>query len=42
MFKRVDVGNVGSRWQVLKEGIIPILLVRAEQGELVGRVGFTA
>jgi hypothetical protein len=42
MFEGVDVGDVGSRWQVLKEGVIPILSVGAEHGELVGGVGFTA
>jgi hypothetical protein len=42
MFEGVDVGDVGSRWQVLEEGVIPILSVGAEHSELVGGVGFTA
>ena len=42
MFKGVDVGDVGPRGQVLKEGVVTILLVGAEHGELVGGVGFTA
>jgi hypothetical protein len=42
MFEGVDVGDVGSRGQVFEEGVIAILLVGAERGELVGGVGFTA
>ena len=42
MFEGVDVGDVGSRGQVLEEGVITILAVGAERGVLVGRIGFTA
>ena len=42
VFEGVDVGDVGSRGQVLEEGVITILSVGAEQGKLVGGVGFTA
>jgi hypothetical protein len=42
VFKGVDVGDVGSRGQVLEEGVIAILLVGAECDILVGRIGFTA
>jgi hypothetical protein len=42
MFEGVDVGDVGSRGQVLEEGVVTILSVGAEHGELVGGVGFTA
>jgi hypothetical protein len=42
VFKGVDVGDVGSRGQVLEEGVIAILSVGVEHGVLVGRVGFTA
>jgi hypothetical protein len=42
MFEGMDVGDVGSRGQALEEGVIAILLVGAERGELVGGVGFTA
>ena len=41
VFEGVDVGNMGSRGQVLEEGVVTILLVGAERGEFVGRVGFT-
>jgi hypothetical protein len=40
VFEGVDVGDVGSRGQVLEEGVIVILLVGAECGELVSGVGF--
>jgi hypothetical protein len=42
VLERVDVGDVGSRGQVLEEGVVAILLVGVEHGELVGGVGFTA
>jgi hypothetical protein len=42
MFEGVDVGDVGSRGQALEEGVIAILAVGVEHGELVGGVGFTA
>jgi hypothetical protein len=42
VFEGVDVGDVGSRGQVLEEGVIAILAVGAECGKLVGGVGFTA
>ena len=42
VFEGVDVGDVGSRGQVLEEGVIAILSVGVEHGVLVGRVGFTA
>jgi hypothetical protein len=42
VFEGVDVGDVGSRGQALEEGAIPILVVGAECGELVGGIGFTA
>jgi hypothetical protein len=41
MFERVDMGDMGSRGQALKEGVVAILSVGAECGELVGGVGFT-
>jgi hypothetical protein len=41
VFKRVDVGDVWSREQALKQGVIPILVVEAECGKLVGGIGFT-
>ena len=42
VFEGVDVGDVGSRGQVLEEGVIAILAVGAERGVLVGGVGFAA
>jgi hypothetical protein len=42
MFEGVDVGDMGSRGPVLEEGVIAILSVGVERGELVGGVGFTA
>jgi hypothetical protein len=42
VFEGVDVGDVGSRGQVLEQGVVPIFAVRAEGGKLVGRIGFTA
>jgi hypothetical protein len=42
VFKGVDVGDMGSRGQVLEEGVITIHAVGAEHGKLVGGVGFTA
>jgi hypothetical protein len=42
VFEGVDVGDVGSRGQVLEEGVIAILTVGVERGVLVGRVGFAA
>ena len=36
------MGDVGSRGQALEEGVVTILLVGAERGELVGEVEFTA
>jgi hypothetical protein len=42
VFEGVDVGDVGSRGQVLEVHVIVILAVGAECGVLVGRVGFTA
>jgi hypothetical protein len=42
VFEEVDVGDVGSRGQVLEEGVIAILAVGAERGKLVSGVGFTA
>jgi hypothetical protein len=42
VLKGVDVGDVGSRGQTLEQGVIAILAVWAERGELVGGVGFTA
>jgi hypothetical protein len=42
VFKGVDVGNVGSRGQLLEVHVVAILTVGAERGVLVGRVGFTA
>ena len=42
VFEGVDVGDVGSRRETLEEGVIAILLVGAEHGELVGGVGFIA
>jgi hypothetical protein len=33
---------MGSRGQALEEGVVAILVVGAERGVLVGRVGFTA
>jgi hypothetical protein len=42
VFEGVDVGDMGSRGQVLEEGVIAILAVGVEHGVLVGRVGFTA
>ena len=42
VFEGVDVGDMGLRGQVFEEGVIAILLVGAERGKLVGRVGFTA
>ena len=41
VFKGVDVGDMGSRGQVLEEGVITIHAVGAEHGKLVGGVGFT-
>jgi hypothetical protein len=41
VFEGVDVGDVGSRGQVLEVHVIVILAVGAECGVLVGRVGFT-
>jgi hypothetical protein len=41
MFKRVDVGDVRLRGQVLEEGVIAILAVGAECSKLVGGIGFT-
>ena len=41
VFEGVDVGDVGLRGQVLEEGVVAILSVGAECGELVGGVGFT-
>jgi hypothetical protein len=42
MLEGVDVGDMGLRGQTLEEGVIAILSVGAEHGELVGRIGFTA
>jgi hypothetical protein len=42
VFEGVDVGDVGSRGQTLKQGVVAILVVGTEHGELVDRVGFTA
>ena len=42
MFEGVDVGDVGSRGQALEEGVVAILSVGVECGELVGGIGFTA
>jgi hypothetical protein len=41
VFEGVDVGDMGSRGQAFEEGVVTILLVGAEHGELVGGVGFT-
>ena len=41
VFERVDVGDVGSRGQVLEVHVVAILVVGAECGVLVGRIGFT-
>lgn len=42
VFEGVDVGDVGSRGQLLEVHVVAILAVGAECGVLVGRVGFTA
>jgi hypothetical protein len=42
VLKRVDVGNVRLRGQAFEEGVVVILSVGAEHGELVGGVRFTA
>ena len=42
VFEGVDVGDMGSRGQTLKQGVVAILAVGTERGELVDRVGFTA
>jgi hypothetical protein len=42
VFEGVDVGDVGSRGQLLKVHVVAILAVGAECGVLVGRIGFTA
>ena len=42
VFEGVDMGDVGSRGQVFEEGVIAILAIGAECGELVSGVGFTA
>ena len=42
VLERVDMGDMGLRGQTLEEGVVPILLVEAEHGKLVGGVGFTA
>ena len=41
VFEGVDMGDVGLRGQVLKVGVIAILVVGAERGKLVDGVGFT-
>ena len=42
VFEGVDVGDVGSRGQLLEVHVVGILAVGAERGVLVGRIGFTA
>jgi hypothetical protein len=42
VLKGVDVGDMGSRGQILEQGVVAILAVGVEHGELVSRVGFTA
>jgi len=42
VFEGVDVGDVGSRGQAIGEGVVAILSVGVECGELVGGIGFTA
>jgi hypothetical protein len=42
VFEGVDVGDVGLRGQALEEGVVAILSVGAERGELMGGVRFTA
>ena len=41
VFEGVDVGDVGSRGQAPEVHVIVVLVVGAEHGVLVGRVGFT-
>ena len=41
VFEGVDVGDVGSRGQTLKQGVVAIFVVGVERGELVGGIGFT-
>ena len=41
VFKGVDVGDMGSRGQTLKQGVVAIFVVGVERGELVGGIGFT-
>jgi hypothetical protein len=42
VFEGVDMGDMGSRGQVLEVHVVAIPLVGAERGELVGGVGFAA
>ena len=42
VFEGVDVGDVGSRGQLLEVHVVGILTVGAERGVLVGGVGFAA
>jgi hypothetical protein len=42
VFEGVDVGDVGSRGQLLEVHVVGILAVGVERGVLVGGVGFTA
>jgi hypothetical protein len=41
VFEGVDVGDMGLRGQALEVHVIVVLVVGAEHGVLVGRVGFT-
>ena len=41
VFEGVDVGDMWLRGETLEQGVIPILMVRAECGKLMGGVGFT-
>jgi len=42
VLKGVDVGDVWLRGQTLKQGVVPILVIRVEHCKLVGGIGFTA
>jgi hypothetical protein len=42
VFKGVDVGDMWLRGETLEQGVVPILVVGAECGKLVGGIEFAA